>query len=76
VLLGCEQRWLFIDGQHVVKRFFIFPAPTPDLVADAENPAQYVSRRSILPTGNLATLCRPAAYFAARSAQPKLKDIT
>jgi hypothetical protein len=45
------------DGQHVVKRFFILPAPALLQWAAALNLAQFVSRRSILPTGNLATLC-------------------
>ncbi|EUA92744.1 ATP-dependent RNA helicase, RhlE1 domain protein [Mycobacterium ulcerans str. Harvey] len=40
------------DGQHVVKRFF-----TPVLaLLSGLMPAQFVSRRSILPTGNFATL--------------------
>jgi len=59
-----------------VKRFFIPPAPALFLTADAPNLAQFVSRRSILPTGNLATLCRSTARsLAANSAQLMLKDI-
>jgi hypothetical protein len=53
-------------GQHVVKRFFILPALAKILMADAPNLAQFVSRRSILPTGNLATLCRSTARSRCR----------
>jgi hypothetical protein len=50
--VGCSIRW------PARRETLLHPSGArPDLVADALNPAQFVSRRSILPTGNLATLC-------------------
>ncbi|BBX61759.1 hypothetical protein MSAS_09330 [Mycobacterium saskatchewanense] len=44
------------DGRHVVKRFSILPvSPLNQWLTHSIR--QFVSRRSILPTGNLATLC-------------------
>ena len=40
--------------------------PTLSLRADARNPAQFVSRRSILPPGNLATSCCPNTRIPRR----------
>jgi len=50
--VGCSIRWP-ARRETLLHR----SGARPDLVADALNPAQFVSRRSILPTGNLATLC-------------------
>ncbi|MEE6179751.1 hypothetical protein [Mycobacterium sp. 050134] len=44
------------DGRHVVKRFFTLPVSALNQWL-THSIRQFVSRRSILPTGNLATLC-------------------